>query len=76
MSDQIVNTKIERVTEAVEALTIAVTAALTAPQSNFDDVIAARAELKEALGEFLQPTLRVVRTPPFTLQSDSPAQKA
>jgi cytidylate kinase len=57
-----VNTKIERVTEAIESLTIAVCSAQRIPHvpGSFANVRDAREEVATALREFLQPTLRVV----------------
>jgi hypothetical protein len=62
-------TRIERVTEAFEALTIAVVANVQLvnegqprekPPALFKNVLDARAELATSLRELLKPTLRVV----------------
>ena len=68
MSTAAINTKIERVCEAVEDLAVAVAAGVTGRGKPSDEgnvrsyeaVKEARAELGTALREFLQPTLRVV----------------
>jgi selenocysteine lyase/cysteine desulfurase len=58
------NTKVERVVEAIEGLTVAVAANVhgggDTHGSKFEDVLHAREEVATALREFLQPTLRVV----------------
>ena len=56
------NTKVERVVEAVEGLTVAVAANVRGGGthgSGFEDVKAARKDLSDALHDFLRPTLRV-----------------
>lgn len=63
-SNPIIETKIERVTEGIEALTLAVAAAVGAngerALSAFEVVKDAREEVKIALRELITPTLRVV----------------
>ncbi len=60
------NTKIERVIEAIENMALAVTVSqhntkvTLTPAMAFDNVAEARAEAREALTDFLRPTLRVV----------------
>jgi hypothetical protein len=58
------NTKVERVVEAIEGLTVAVAANVhgggDTHGSKFEDVIGARKEVSEALHDFLRPALRVV----------------
>jgi hypothetical protein len=61
MSDQIVNMKIDRVVEAAEALSVAIVQRVTSPTAYaFECVLDARKEYRDALAEFLKPTLRVV----------------
>lgn len=57
MASPQVNYKIERATEAIEGLAVAVAAARGRQMLDVSD---ARQELREALAEFLAPTLRVV----------------
>jgi hypothetical protein len=64
----VVNTKIERVVEAFETMSVAVAVSIhsnppnfkTPPVAAFDAVADARQEARDALAEFLKPTLRVV----------------
>jgi len=67
MSNPAVETKIELVTEAIEALTLA-TVVATLPsrnpeeqRPNHQNVVDARATVSSALRELLTPTLRVVK---------------
>jgi len=62
MSTAAINTKIERVVEATEALAIAAASAVRRPEghSSYNDVRDARQEMADALREFMQPMLRVV----------------
>jgi predicted amidohydrolase YtcJ len=55
------NTKVERMVEAIEALTVAVAVNVRPMpgRGQFENVKAARADLSDALREFLKPTLRV-----------------
>lgn len=56
-------TKVERVVEGFEALALAVNAAVAEkghPETLFKNVEDARGELREAFGELMKPTLRVV----------------
>ena len=65
MASPQVETKIELVTEAIEALTRAVVAHQANPanpRACYDIVRDARAEVASALRELLAPTLRVVTT--------------
>ena len=63
-----VNTKVERVIEAFETMAVAVAVSIhsnppnfkTPPLAAFDAVADARQEARNALAEFLRPTLRVV----------------
>lgn len=61
MSNPVINTKVERMIEAVENLAIqAARATMTNTPSAVADVNDARSEAATAFREFLQPTLRVV----------------
>ena len=65
MSNPAVETKIELVTEAIEALvlaTVIANAAHPSPQRKlfYETVVSARGEVASALRELLQPTLRVM----------------
>ncbi len=68
MSNAVSNTKIERVIEAIESMALAVAVSLhsnppifkTPPLAAFDAVADARKEARDALADFLKPTLRVV----------------
>jgi len=58
------NTKIERLTEAIESLTLATAVSVMdtkRPAKNFERVKDAREEIKTALTEFLQPVLRIAQ---------------
>lgn len=63
-SNPVIETKIERVTEGIEALTLAVAAAVGTngdrARAAFDNVSDARAECKAAFRDLITPTLRVV----------------
>jgi hypothetical protein len=68
-SNPVTETKIELVTEAIEALVLAsVISASPEPrfmaqrQANYQNVLDAREVLKGCLREFLQPSLRVVQS--------------
>lgn len=64
MASAATNLKIERVTEAIEAQTVAIVANLAYPgKANMQNVADAREEVRTALAEFLAPTLRVVGNP-------------
>lgn len=59
-------TKIERTAEAIESLVVATVAAKTNTDQSrsaefFDNVAAARSDLRESIGTLLQPILRVVQ---------------
>ena len=59
-------TKVERTTEAIESLVVAAVAARTNTDESrsaefFDNVAAARSDLKEAIGTLLKPILRVIQ---------------
>lgn len=66
MSTPQANTKIERVIEGFESLTLAIAAGVKAELSGdaarrqFEIVQSAREECREALHEFMKPTLRVL----------------
>ena len=67
MSNPAVETKIELVTEAIEALvlaTVIANAAHPGPQRKlfYENVVSARGEVASALRDLLQPVLRVVCT--------------
>jgi spore coat polysaccharide biosynthesis protein SpsF (cytidylyltransferase family) len=66
MSHPVIETKLELVTESIEALILAVVVATSAADKdralNHQNVVDARAVLKGSLKEFLQPSLRVVQT--------------
>lgn len=61
------NTKIERITEATEALVLATVVRTTEKlepnqgSNTYQNVLDARAELREAFDELLKPVLRVVK---------------
>lgn len=61
MATAAVNLKIERVTEAIEAQTVAIVANLAYPgPANMQNVADAHEEVRTALAEFLAPALRIV----------------
>ena len=59
-----INTKIERVTEAISSMVVTTIAHQghqgTPTAASFDNCMLARTELRDSLAEFLQPALRVV----------------
>lgn len=62
MADPAVNTKVDRLAEAIENLALACAARATSPTAYaFDQVLDARQEMRQALADFLQPTLRVIK---------------
>jgi len=65
MSNPQQTTKIEQVTEAIEALVLAQTVAITSGGGHHfhEQILIARTELADALKELLTPTLRVVTGP-------------
>jgi hypothetical protein len=60
MASAQVNYKLERAAEAVEDLAVAVAVSVRDAPNGADNVSNARKELRDALAEFLAPTLRVV----------------
>jgi hypothetical protein len=59
-------TKVEQVTDAIEGLVVAVAAGMRNDDDSrnvefFNNVAAARSDLKEAMGVLLRPVLRVVQ---------------
>ena len=60
MASAQVNYKLERAAEAVEDLAVAVAVSVRDAPNGKDHVSDARKELRDALAEFLSPTLRVV----------------
>ena len=66
MASPVIETKIELVTESIEALVLASIIAATAADKdralNHQNVLDAREALKGCLREFLAPTLRVVQS--------------